>query len=233
MDSDPELKKQILDMLAHKASLKQTVSDNTLRSFELLKETLHEIATEMDDELEERIDKRIRIEYRDRGKYEAQIQVAEDLLIFQMHTDIYRFPDGHRVWGVPYVSQQRDNGYCGMISIYNFLADSFKFNRAEDEGYLIGRIFIDHNGNYFVEGKVDTKVGLSEFGTAKLDYEEMKSVLEHSIHYSLVFDLYVPPFRHTKQVFVEQFNAKTENPKVQTGKLLGFHYDCDDIDAQQ
>lgn len=81
MDPDSELRKQILDTLARKATLKQIVSDNTLHSFELLKETLHEIATEIDEELDEIIDRRIRIEYRDRGKYEAQIQVAEDLLI--------------------------------------------------------------------------------------------------------------------------------------------------------
>lgn len=229
MEPDSELRRQILDILAHKATLKQMVYDNTLHTFEFLKETLHEIATEIDEELDEKIDKRIRIEYRDRGKYEAQVQVAEDLLIFQAHTDIFRFHSNHPVWKNPYVAENRDNAYCGVINIYNFLADSFKFNRAKDEGYLIGRLFVNRQTQYFVEGKIGRKIGASHFGKAQLDLEHLRSILESAIHYSLGFDLFVPPYETSKIVTVEQFNTKTENSKVQTGKLLGFEYDCSDI----
>lgn len=229
MDPDSALRKKTLETLAHKATLKQTVSDNTFLTFELLKEALHEIANEIDEELEEKIDKRIRIEYRDRGKYEAQIQVAEDLLLFQMHTDVFRFHESHQVWKVSYVEGNPDNAYCGVINIYNFLADSFKFNRGADEGYLIGRIFVNRNGDYFVEGKIDRKVGVSHFGTDRLDAGHMRNILEHAIHYSLVFDLYVPPYEKAMIVTVEQFNTKTENPKLEIGKLLGFKYDCENI----
>ena len=42
--------------------------------------------------------------------------------------------------------------YCGVINMYNFLSDSFKYNRENDLGYLIGRMFINKE-NTFVEGK--------------------------------------------------------------------------------
>ena len=229
MEPDSELRRQILETLANKATLKQRVTDNTLHIFDSLKETLHEIATEIGEELEEKIDKRIRIEYRDRGKYEAQVQVADDLLIFQVHTDVFRFHDNHPVWRNQYVKENRDNAYCGVINIYNFLADSFKFNRAQDEGYLIGRLFINRKTQYFVEGKISRKISAPSFGSAQLDIEHLRTILESAIHYSLGFDLFVPPYETSKIVTVEQFNTRTENSKVQTGKLLGFEYDCQEI----
>ena len=44
----------------------------------------------------------------------------------------------------PIVSGQNQLGtFCGIINIYNFLSDSFKYNRESDLGYLVGRIFIN------------------------------------------------------------------------------------------
>ena len=134
---------RILDAIVRKSTLKQRVFDNTFAAFNELKETLLEMASEMDDELDGKLDRRVRLEYRDRGKFEAQMQIADDLLIFQMHTDVFEFPEDHAVRRTPYVEADPDNSYCGIVNIYNFLSDSFKFNRNADEGYLIGRIFIN------------------------------------------------------------------------------------------
>lgn len=233
MDPDSELRKQILETLTRKATLKQRVADNTQHAFEFLKETLHEVAAEIDEELDEKIDKRIRIEYRDRGKYEAQIQVAEDVLIFAMHTDVYRFHEDHPVWENNYVKEDIENAYCGMISIYNFLADSFKFNRATDEGYLVGRIFINHKSQYFAEGKIRTDVDSGNFGDEhQIDHQALRNIIESAIHYSLEFDLYVPPYEENKLANVEQFNTRNENSKLRTGKLLGFGFDCGEFDKR-
>ena len=84
MESIP-LRKKILETIVSKSTLKQKVFDNTFATFNDLKETLLEMASEMDDQLDGLLDRRVRLEYRDRGKFEAQIQVANDLLIFQMH----------------------------------------------------------------------------------------------------------------------------------------------------
>ena len=152
METTP-LRAQILDTIIRKSTLKQRVFDNTFGAFNSLKETLLEMASEMDDELDGKLDRRVRLEYRDRGKFEAQLQVANDILIFQMHTDVFEFGSDHLIWQNPYVQADRDNSYCGLINIYNFLSDSFKFNRNADEGYLIGRIFINRERRYFAEGK--------------------------------------------------------------------------------
>ena len=228
MESIP-LRKKILETIVSKSTLKQKVFDNTFATFNDLKETLLEMASEMDDQLDGLLDRRVRLEYRDRGKFEAQIQVANDLLIFQMHTDVFEFEPNHVIWQNPYVQTDRDNPYCGVINIYNFLSDSFKFNRNADEGYLIGRIFINREKCYFVEGKQQTSMRPMQFGKAEIDSEALVRILESAIYYALHFDLLLPSYDDNKRVTVDQFNTKLDNSKFVTGKRLGYDFDVDDI----
>ena len=228
MESIP-LRKKILETIVSKSTLKQKVFDNTFATFNDLKETLLEMASEMDDQLDGLLDRRVRLEYRDRGKFEAQIQVANDLLIFQMHTDVFEFNREHIIWQNSYVRDNRDNSYCGVINIYNFLSDSFKFNRNADEGYLIGRIFINREKCYFVEGKQQTSMRPMQFGKAEIDSEALVRILESAIYYALNFDLLLPSYDDNKRVTVDQFNTKLDNSKFVTGKRLGYDFDVDDI----
>ena len=102
------LREKILATIAEKSMLKQRVFDNTFAVFNLLKDTLFEMASEMEDALEGKVDRRVRLEYRDRGKHEAQLQIASDLLIFKMHTDIFQFDSNHIIWQNSYA---QSNGY--------------------------------------------------------------------------------------------------------------------------
>lgn len=223
------LRQRILDTLAAKSTLKQKVFDNTFAAFNSLKETLLEMASEMDDQLEGRLDRRVRIEYRDRGKFEAQLQVANDLLIFQMQTDVFEFDPAHAIWRNPYVQADRANSYCGVVNIFNFLSDSFKFNRNADEGYLIGRLFVNRERCYFVEGKQQASMRAAEFGSREIDREALVRILEEAVCYAIDFDLLLPPYQERKRVTVDQFNTKLDNSKFVTGKRLGYNFDVDDI----
>ena len=228
METTP-LRSKILDTIIRKSTLKQRVFDNTFAAFNELKETLFEMASEMDDELDGKLDRRVRLEYRDRGKFEAQLQVANDILIFQMHTDVFEFDANHLIWQNPYVQSDRENSYCGLINIYNFLSDSFKFNRNADEGYLIGRIFINRERRYFVEGKQQTSMRAMNFGKAEIDREALIGILEPAIWFALNFDLLMPPYEDNKRVTVDQFNTKMDNSKFVTGKRLGYDLEVADI----
>ncbi len=229
MDDEGGLRAQITSNLIHKANIQQQVFDNTFAVFEELKEILHEMSGELDDELDEKLDKRIRIEYRDRGKFEAQIQVAGDVVIFSMHTNVFSFDRDHAIWQNPYVGDDRLNSYCGLINIYNFLADSFKFNRNADEGYLIGRLFVNRNMDFFVEGKQQTSVTHAAFGSERIDKAAIVRVVEAAVAYALDFDLLAPPYDTMKVVSVDQMNTKIENSKMTTGKRLGYEFKTDDI----
>ena len=213
METTP-LRAQILDTIIRKSTLKQRVFDNTFRAFNSLKETLLEMASEMDDELDGKLDRRVRLEYRDRGKFEAQLQVAGS---------------DHLIWQNPYVQADRDNSYCGLINIYNFLSDSFKFNRNADEGYLIGRIFINRERRYFAEGKQQNSMRAMDFGKSEIGQEALVAILESAIGFALNFDLLMPPYEENKRVTVDQFNTKMDNSKFVTGKRLGYDFDVEDI----
>ena len=188
MDKSP-MREKILAAIINKSTLKQHIFDSTFPTFNELQDVLFEIASELDDDLDGKLDKRVRIEYRDRGKFEAQLQIASDLLIFQMHTDIFEFDSNHIIWQNEYVQAERDNSYCGVINIYNFLSDSFKFNRNADEGYLIGRIFINREKCFFVEGKRQTLVRPMAFGQNKITREALVAIMESAINYAINFDL--------------------------------------------
>ncbi|MBQ5904059.1 MAG: hypothetical protein IIW89_06970, partial [Alistipes sp.] len=63
MENTP-LREQILEQIIRKSSLKQKVFDSTFSAMNLLKETLLEVASELDDALEGKLDRRVRLEYR-------------------------------------------------------------------------------------------------------------------------------------------------------------------------
>ena len=224
-----QLREKILSAIIDKSSLKQRVFDNTFAVFGELKDAMLEMASEIDEALDGKLDRRVRIEYRDRGKFEAQLQIVSDLLLVRMHTDVFCFDSNHIIWQNEYVQADKANAYCGVIDIYDFLSDSFKFNRSADEGYLIGRIFINREKMFFVEGKRQNLVRAMSFGKESISHENLISVLESAIHYALNFDPLTPHYEANKRVTVEQFNTKMDNSKFVTGKRLDYDFNVDDI----
>lgn len=226
-DTPKSLKDNIVGMLKEKSALKQQVYDNTFEAFAVLKDVLHEEINDVNEEIFG-VDRRIKLDYRDRGKFEAEAKIAEDTLLFSMHSNIFEFDRDHMIWKTSYVQKEKYNSYCGIISIYNFLADSFKYNRANDLGYLIARIFINREKHFFVEGKRQMNY-INNFSSQIINEDEIRGILEKAISYALEFDLLVPPYDSVKIASVEQINTKIENGKLQTGKRLGFRFESDDI----
>ncbi|MDE5944847.1 MAG: hypothetical protein K2G93_04590 [Rikenella sp.] len=220
---------QIVETLKTKSTLLQRIFDNTQQVFCQLKEILQEYAVEVNEQLDGTTDKRVKMEYRDRGKFEAQLQIAGDILIFSMHTNVFQFERENVIWQNSYVKQDKQNAYCGVIHIYNFLADSFKYNRSADEGYLVARIFINRDLQYMVEGKRQVTYRHDRFGQGAITPEALTEIIESTMAYTLDFDLLVPPYDTVKLVTVDQMNTKIENSKLQTGKRMGYQFRSDDV----
>ena len=210
-------REQIIETLRTKSALLQHIFDNTQQVFGQLKEILQEYAVEVNEQLEGTTAKRVKMEYRDRGKFEAQLQMAGDILIFSMHTNVFQFERENIIWQNSYVKQDKQNAYCGIINIYNFLSDSFKYNRSADEGYLVARIFINRDFQYMVEGKRQVTFRHDRFGQGAITPEALTEIIENTMAYTLDFDLLVPPYDTIKLVTVDQMNTKIENSKLHTG----------------
>ncbi|MFA8435194.1 MAG: hypothetical protein ACEPOZ_11810 [Marinifilaceae bacterium] len=221
-------KTAILDTLKHKACLKQKVYDNTYDIFQELKGVLKGLVEEYNRDLVD-TDDRVYLEYEDKGEFEVQIKVATDILVFSLHSNVFQFNRDHNVWDHPYVKTNPDNAYSGIINIYNFLSDSFKYNRYDDLGYLVARIFINREKHYIVEGKRQMSLLQNDLSEKVANRESLRRIVETAMNYSLNFDLLVPPYDNVKILSVAQMFEKIQNSRIQTGKRLGFRFNSDDV----
>lgn len=218
----------ILHQLKTRALLKQKVFDITQFAFGELKEVLSMMPEIFNPALEES-DDRLKLEFFDLGQFVVRLKMAGDVLVFNMHTNAFQFDRDHKVWELPYVKENGARTYCGVINIFNFLNDSFRYNRMDDLGYLVARIFINGEGHFFVEGKRQRSMGLSGFGTSVMNREAWLRIIETAMLYSLEFDLLVPPYDNVKIISLAQMNEEIMLSKMRTGKRLGFVFNSDDV----
>jgi hypothetical protein len=115
----------------------------------------------------------------------------------------------------------------GKILVYNFLTESMTYNRPNDLGYLIARIFINKDNHYFVEGKRQLGFLYSDFSTQEFDEAAIRKVLESTVLYSLDFDPFTPPYDQVIQVTVGEIQESEIQAKIATGKRLGFRFQTD------
>ena len=227
-----DVNKSIVETIQSKSILKQNVYDNTLTVFSMLKEILPELAKTFNSKLSG-IDNRVMLEYEDMGLFDAQLKVSGDLLLFHMHSNVFEFDRGHGIWKTSYIQADKTASYCGIINIFNFLADSVKYQRLDDLGYLIGRIFVNKDMHYFVEGKRQLGYFYNNFGKDIIDREALLNITKLAMQYSLDFDLLVPPYDAVKMVSVDVITQKIQFSRLKTGKRLGFQFNSDDISGEE
>lgn len=218
----------VVDTLKEKATLKQNVFDKSLEAFKLIEEILDELEQEYNQLLEGE-DSRIKVEKKQSGVYDLQFKIGSDILIFSMHTNIFKFNKDNVIWKHSYMKNNPDNGYVGQIAIYNFLADSFVYNRFDDIGYLVGRIFINKENHYIVEGKRQVSFHNNDISASLVNKENLRQVIETAINYTINFDLLVSPYDVVKLATAGQMYQKAQDNKIQTGKRLGFQFNTDDV----
>ena len=216
-----ESQELMFNLVKEKSVLKQDVFNNIILNFKVLKQVLKEVCDDLSTRIS-KVDERVIIEYKETGEFEAKVRVAGDLLIFQMHTNVFKFDRENSLWKTAYLNENDNRGYCGIINIYNFLNDSFKYNRYNDLGYLVGRIFINHENHFMVEGKRQLGFLYNDFVNHILDKDNLKSIIQSAIIYCLDFDLLVPNYDIIKEVSVREINQLIDDSRIKTGKRLGF-----------
>jgi hypothetical protein len=214
----------LFELIKDKSVLKQDVFNNIILNFKILKKVLKEVGDDLKDRMA-KVDDRVVIEYKDSGEFEAQLRVSGDLLVFQMHSNVFKFAMHNSLWKSSYLAENPNRGFCGLINIYNFLNDSFKYNRGHDLGYLIGRVFINHENHFMVQGKRQLGFLYNDFIHSTVDKDQLKSIVQSAILYSLDFDLLVPSYDLVKEVTVDQVRQVSNTLKLRTGKRLGFVFE--------
>jgi hypothetical protein len=224
MESSPN--PGLFEIINTKGQLKQLVYRNTLESINLIKKVITDLHKEYQDKYAS--DPRaIPFIQQDKGEFEVQLQFAGDVLIFTMHTNVFEFSRYHEVMSTSYIREDKNRSYCGIISIYNFLADTFRYNRVNDVGYLIGRIFINKDKSYFIEGKREIGLLFNSFGQEVLDEKAARQIVESAVMYTINFDLLTPPYDSLKEITFEEMQSMVDSYKLKTGKRLGFKFQAD------
>lgn len=219
-------KPDVFEEIRTKALLKQDVYKKTFSTFRLLKSVILEMVVEYNEKFNGN-QTVVPFEFRDRSEFEIELKFGGDVLIFGMHTNIFEFSRMHEVMKTTYIRDDKDRSYCGMIYIYNFLSDSFKYNRVNDVGYMIGRLFINKDLHYFIEGKREIGLLYNNFATSEITKDSVRHIIESAISYTINFDLLTPPYEDVKEVTVFEIQASLENMKMPTGKRLGFRFQGD------
>ena len=216
----------IFNTVKDKSVLKQDVFNNIILNFKILKQVLKEIGDDLSSRIES-VDERVIIEYKDTGEFEAQLRVAGDVLVFHMHTNVFKFDSQNSLWNTSYFKENGNRGYCGLINVYNFLNDSIKYNRVNDSGYMIGRLFVNAENHFMVEGKRQMGFLYNDIINSVIDKEKMKAIIQSAVLYTLDFDLFIPPYDEVKEVSVLEIQQLSDKLKMKTAKRLGFQFKAD------
>ncbi len=213
--------------LMQKGNLKQQIYKNTVAAFDLLKEHVSKFDECWKDHFASE-NQLIHVNFENQIPHEFTIKFAGDMLVFMMHSNIFEFPRAHEVNKLPYVKENPERSYCGTINIYNFLADSFKYNRINDSGYLIGRIFINIDNHFIIEGKREIGMIANNFSKNKFNEEAAINIIDAAINYSIDFDLLTPSYEEIKEITViDILQTEFQSTTIKTAKRMGFRFQAD------
>ena len=212
---------KIIDLLNNKSSVKQEVYRLTKEHFGVFQQVLEEKVTRLRDYI---TNKNVTISYEESGDFDAKLKFSGDTLLFNMHTNIFDFDSSHKIHKTKYIKDDKMRSFCGLINVYNFLSDSLKYNRLNDAGFLIARIFINKDGHFFVEGEDELGFLYNDFVKQKITRDAISAIIDSSMLFSLNFDLQIPKFNDVKVVSVNEVMSIDNRHKIKTAKRLGFKF---------
>lgn len=206
-------------LLESKSTAKQVTYKNLLAAFDILRKESKRIITELAARAKPN-DEDVTIHFRDVNEHEFEVKLAGDLLTFVLHTNVVTFDPTNPVMQDPYIRQSVVNRYFGQIMIYNFMADSLKFNRINDPGYLLARLLINHEGRYVVEGDSHLAALAGKISPAPITEEELAILVKFVMTMAIENDLMAPPFPDVRFITLHQKMEKTQ--ELGAGEKIGF-----------
>lgn len=217
----------ICNQINHKSNLKINVYKNAANAFNIL----DKMSEKFPDFFRKNFpDSPVIVKYEHNNTQTFSLQFGSDILFFMLHSNVFDFNRDHEVMKTPYIRDNKDRAYCGLINIYNFLTDSLLYNRCNDAGYLIGRVFINIDNHYYIDGKRELGHIYNNFASAEFTEELAQEVLLSAIQYTYNFDLLVPPYEVVKEITIQDMlDIKEKRIPIRTAKRLGFRFHADEL----
>lgn len=223
MDIPQQCNTRVMQLLTEKASIKQEVFRKSKDYFGMVKAVVESVTTCLADETE-KVDENLKLEYKDNSPNECELHFSGDVLLFNMHTNVFTFDKNHRLWQSRYIKEDNSRAYFAMINIYNFLADSFRYNRLNDAGLLLARVFVNREGHFFVEGKKQMGFIFNHLGQQLMNADNVKKMVDMAMICSLEHDLTVPNYKDSMRVSVKQIRSFSNELQLKTAKKTDLGY---------
>lgn len=208
----------IFEGLHQKSSTKQAIFRNTKKTFDQLRSCSVSIVEKLKARVT-KVDASVVIEYRSVNDFEFHIKFSGDLLVFVMHSNVITLPEEHELMKSRYVDECFRRRFFGHIMAYNFMADSIKYNRLNDPGYLLGRLLINIENHFYLEGVKQLDLTYHDMANNKIDEEALSLFVESAMIASVNNDLIAPDVDEIRKITVKQ---KLEEQQVSTPQKVGF-----------
>ncbi|MDH5366777.1 MAG: hypothetical protein OEW67_07305 [Cyclobacteriaceae bacterium] len=210
----------IVQNLKNKSCVKQKTYNHLCSAFEEILKSGKKVVKEIKNKTEG-IDHDFTVDFKKISNREFHIKVAGDLVVFVLHTNIITFAQEHTIIKSKYVGEDENRRYFGQIMIYNFMADSVKYNRMKDSGYLLGRVLINYENHFFVEGEGQLNFMFNDISSnqpiSKLDVDV---IVKLAITTAIKSDLIIPPFQEIKRITLYDKLESTQS--MGGGRKIGF-----------
>ncbi|AYA38744.1 hypothetical protein D3Y59_01305 [Hymenobacter oligotrophus] len=210
----------IFEGLRQKSTAKQAIFRNTQAAFECLRTVTQELVLELTRRIAT-VDSSVVIEYKPINEFEFHIRFSGDLLVFVMHSNIITFPDDFPLFGSRYVTDDFRRRFFGHIMAYNFMADSIKYQRMNDPGYLVGRLLVNIENHYYIEGAKQLEMPENDMEHNVINEDAMRLYVESAMIAAVNNDLMAPSIQDIQKISVKQ---KLENQQVSRGSKVGFNF---------
>lgn len=215
---------KIIHGLNEKAALKQRIYKSGKEVFETFKKAAYDVVNEVTPKILKE-NQEVEPKVTEIGEFEFHLKFSGDTIVFLLHTNVFTFPPEHKINQSKYISQDNSRGYFCMIQVYNFLSDSIKYNRVQDVGYQLARVFVNADSHFYVDGQRQLGFLYQNIEKNALNEEAIEKIIEQCMLYSLEFDLFVPPVDTFKSITVQQKNYFNGVESIPTGKRVGFKID--------
>ena len=192
----------ILTKLQTSSKLKYNLFEMTERLFFDLEKICGQLANEINEHNKEGIPILVKVE-RTNG-FEFLFRIGGDVLIFILQSNIVRLPDENYLSKSKYLKDDVSLRYFGQILIYNFLSDTIDYGRLDDPGYLIGRVLLNRENKFFLEGDRKIVYNFPELKENPVNPEKMRDFVEQLVVSALENDLLAPAFTDIMVITYQQ-----------------------------
>ncbi len=190
----------VKDFLENKSATKQEVYRITLDIFAEMRRLAKEIVNKINNEVE--LKKGVSVEYTNFSEFEFHIRLSGELVVFSIHSNIVTFPATHLLSTSNYIKEDENRRYFGTFTVYNFLNDSLRYNRLNDVGYLLARLFVNRERHFYIEGVRQMHFLYPDIAQNILDQDILSEFIYSVIEAALENDSITADFESNKIISV-------------------------------